>query len=87
MNYLKLCYDGCMFWRNIDCTTNTLVVGTGLELSPKVVLVFSAGALSGDNPHMLQQGDGDHLLLEQNYSCGGERGHVASKAVCFTLSQ
>ena len=63
-----------------------LVAGNGLELFPHVVLAFSADALSGDNPHLLQQGDGDHLL-GQHSPCGGERVHVASKAVCCTLSQ
>ena len=63
-----------------------LVAGIGLELFPHVVLAFPASALSGDDPHLLQQGDGDYLL-NQHSPCGGERVHVASTAVCCTLSQ
>ena len=66
--------------------TIPLVAGTGLELFPHVVLAFPAGALSGDDRYLLQQGDGDHLL-DQHSPCGGERMHVASTAVCCTLSQ
>ena len=63
-----------------------LVGGTGVELSPYVVHAFPAGALSGDDFRLLQQGDGDHLL-DQHSPCGGERVRVASTPVCCTLSQ
>ena len=62
-----------------------LVAGTGLEVFLHVVLAFPAGALSGDDAHLRQQGNGDHLL-DQHFPCGRERVYVASTAVCCTLS-
>ena len=62
-----------------------LVLVLNFSTSFFLLLSFPAGALSGDDPHLLQQGDGDHL--GQHSPCGGERVHVASKAVCCTRSQ
>ena len=58
----------------------SLFAGTGLELFPHFFLAFPAGALRGDDPHLLQQGDGDHLL-DQHSPCGKERVHVSSTAL------
>ena len=61
-----------------------LSAGAGPQLSPRLYLHFQ-DVLFGDDPHLLQLNGGDHIL-GQHSPCGGERVHIASKAVCYTLS-
>ena len=58
-----------------------LVAGSGLELYPSVVIAFPAG-----DPHLLHEGEGDHLL-DQHTHYGGESVHVASTTVFCKVSK
>ena len=73
------------FGGTLTATPIPLAFGTGPKLFTPVVLAFPEGAFIGDDPHLLQQDDGDHLLGKHS-PCGGEMVHVASKAICCTLS-
>ena len=67
------------------CITSTFGWWSWCRPFPHFVLEFPAGALSGDDLHLLQQGDDDHCLY-QHSPFGRERVHVAYTSVCCTLS-
>ena len=80
-SFYNLCCDRCMFWRHIDFNTNTFgFLILVLNFSPRLYLHFLKVLFIGDDPHLLQQDDGDHLL-GQHSPCGGETVHVKKMAL------